>query len=149
MLPLIYDRSYADPCLPVRLKQNRTLTRTGGGKILVIDDDQILCLGFGIRLSANNYDPCFAHDAESAISTALAEMPNLIILDLGLPGHDGYWVMRSLKEFPRLADVPVIVLTALDGFTHQRRCRDAGAQRFFEKPVTNLRLMTSIRQLVG
>jgi DNA-binding response OmpR family regulator len=149
MLPLTFDRSYADLCLPVRLKQNRTLTRTGGSKILVIDDDQVLCLGFGIRLRANNYDPCFAHDAESAIRTALAEMPNLIILDLGLPGHDGYWVMQSLKEFPRLADVPVIVLTALDGFTHQRRCRDAGAQRFFEKPVTNLRLMTSIRQLVG
>jgi DNA-binding response OmpR family regulator len=149
MLPLVYDEPYADLWLPVRLRQNRTMTTTGGNKILVIDDDQILCLGFGVRLKANNYDPCFAHDAESALSTALAETPNLIILDLGLPGHDGYWVMQSLKEFPRLADVPVIVLTALDGFTHQRRCRDAGAQRFFEKPVNNLRLMTSIRQLVG
>ena len=149
MLPIIYDERNVDLCLPVRLKPNRNLAITGGNKILVIDDDQMLCLGFEIRLKANNYNPCFAHDAESALSTALTEMPDLIILDIGLPGHDGYFVMQTFNAFPTLADVPVIVLTALDGFTHQRRCRDAGAKRFFEKPVTNLRLMTAIRQLVG
>jgi DNA-binding response OmpR family regulator len=149
MLPLMCDEPYADLCLPVRLKLNRNLARTGGNKILVIDDDQILCLGIDTRLRANDYNPCFAHDAESALSTALAEMPDLIILDIGLPGHDGYFVMQTFNAFPKLVDVPVIVLTGLDGFTHQRRCRDAGAKRFFEKPVTNLRLMTAIRQLVG
>jgi CheY-like chemotaxis protein len=75
-------------------------------------------------------------------------MPDLIILDIGLPGRDGYSVMQSL-HVTELADVPVIVLTARDAFTHQRRCRDAGAKRFFEKPVTNLRLMTAIQQLLG
>ena len=149
MLPQIDYERHADLCLPVRLKLKHNLATTRGNKILVIDDDQILCLGIDIRLKANYYDPCFAHDAESALSTALTEMPDLIILDIGLPGCDGYSFMRCLKAFSELADVPVIVLTALDGFTHQRRCRDAGAQRFFEKPVTNLRLMTSIRQLVG
>jgi DNA-binding response OmpR family regulator len=149
MLPLIGDEPRTDLCLPVRLKLNRKLTRTGSNKILVIDDDQILCLGFAVRLKANYYDPCFAHDAESALSTALTEMPDLIILDIGLPGRDGYFVMQSLNTFPELADVPVIVLTGRDGCTHERRCRDAGAQRFFQKPVDNLRLLTAIRQLVG
>ena len=79
MLPLMYDEPYADLCLPVRLKLNRNLARTGGNKILVIDDDQILCLGIKTRLRANDYNPCFAHDAESALSTALAEMPDLIM----------------------------------------------------------------------
>ncbi len=148
MLTLIDDEPQAE-CLPVRLKLNRNLARKGGNKILVIDDDQILCLGIDTRLKANYYNPCFAHDAESAISTALVEMPDLIILDIGLPGHDGYFVMQSLNAFPELADVPVIVLTARNAFTDQRRCRDAGAKRFFEKPVTNLRLMTAIQQLLG
>jgi DNA-binding response OmpR family regulator len=149
MLPLICEESCDDPCLPVRLKQNRNLKKRGGNKILVIDDDRILCRGIDARLKFNNYNPCFAHDAWSGLSTALAEMPNLVILDLGLPpGHDGYWVMQSFKQFPRLADVPVIVLTALGAFSHQMRCRDAGARRFFEKPVTNLCLMTSIRELM-
>src|SRR5947209_6436411 len=87
--------------------------------------------------------------AVAALSTALAEMPDLIILDIGLPGRDGYSVMQSLHAFPELADVPVIVLTARNAFTDERRCRDAGAKRFFEKPVTNLDLMTAIQQLVG
>ena len=148
MLPLIYDEPYADLCLPVRSKLKRNLA-TRANKILVIDDDQILCLGIDIRLKAEYYNPCFAHDAESALSTALAEMPDLIILDIGLPGRDGYSVMQSLHAFPELADVPVIVLTGRDGFTHERRCREAGAKRFFEKPVTNLHLMTAIQQLLG
>jgi DNA-binding response OmpR family regulator len=149
MLPLIGDEPHTDLCLPVRLKLNRKLTRTGSNKILVIDDDQILCLGFAVRLKANYYDPCFAHDAESALSTALTEMPDLIILDIGLPGRDGYFVMQSLNAFPELAEVPVIVLTGRDGCAHESRCRDAGAKRFFQKPVDNLHLLTAIRQLVG
>jgi two-component system KDP operon response regulator KdpE len=149
MLPQIDYEPHADLCLPVRLKLKRNLATTRGNKILVIDDDQILCLGIDIRLKANYYDPCFAHDAESALSTALTEMPDLIILDIGLPGCDGYSVMRCLNAFPELADVPVIVLTGRDGFTHERRCREAGAKRFFEKPVTNLHLMTAIQQLLG
>ncbi len=149
MLALIDDEPLADNCLPVRLKQNRNLATTGGNKILVIDDDKMLCLGINTRLKANDYNPCFAYDAESALSTALAEMPDLIILDIGLPGRDGYSVMQNLHAFPELADVPVIVLTARNAFTDERRCRDAGAKRFFEKPVANLRLMTAIQQLLG
>jgi two-component system, OmpR family, KDP operon response regulator KdpE len=150
MLPLIYDDSHVEPCLPFLLKQDRNITRTSGNKILVIDDDRMLCRGIDARLKFDNYNPCFAHDGSSGLSTALAEMPNLVILDLGLPSvRDGYWVMQSFKDFPGLADVPVIVLTALGGFTHQMRCRDAGAKRFFQKPVTIHDLMTSIQQLVG
>jgi DNA-binding response OmpR family regulator len=148
-MPLIYGEPIADSCGPVRLKLKRNPARTGGNKILVIDDDQILCLGIAIRLKANNYNPYFAHDAESALSTALAEMPDLIILDIRLPGNDGYFVMQSLNALPKLSEVPVIVITGLDEFTHQRRCRDAGAKGFLEKPVTNLRLIAAIRQLVG
>jgi two-component system KDP operon response regulator KdpE len=149
MSPLIFAEPDTNLCLPARLTPNHNLARTGGNKILVIDDDQILCLGIDTRLKANHYDPCFAHDAESALTTALAEMPDLIILDIGLRGHDGYFVMHSLNAFPELASVPIIVLTGLDAFSHKGRCRDAGAKRFFEKPVTNLRLLTAIRQLVG
>jgi len=149
MLALIDDEPLADHCSPVRLRPNRNVARTGGNKILVIDDDHILCLGIGMRLKANDYNPVFAYDAESALSTALVEMPDLIILDIGLPDGDGYFVMESFNAFPELADVPVIVLTGRNAFTHQRRCRDAGAKQFFEKPFTNLRLMTAIHQLLG
>ena len=133
-----------------RLKlANHTPVIRCGNKILVIDDDPDLCLGLHIRLGANYYDTCFANDAESAFNTALAEMPDLIILDIGLPDYDGYFVMESLSVFPELADVPIIVLTARNRFIHEKRCRDAGVKRFFEKPVDDRRLLTAIRQFLG
>jgi DNA-binding response OmpR family regulator len=151
MLPQTYNDLRADLCLPRQLKLiSRKLQCTNMcNKILVIDDDPFLCLGLKIRLKANLYHPCFAHDAESALSAALTEMPDLIILDIGLPRRDGYFVMQSLNALPELADIPVIILTARDGFTHEQRCRDAGAKHFFEKPVSNRRLLTAIRQLVA
>lgn len=143
-----YHEPYDDLCQPAPLKlAKRKLTRKGG-KILVIDDDHLLCLGLEVRLKANYYDACFVHDAEFAIDAALTEMPDLIILDISLPGADGYFVMQSLKAFPQLADVPVIVLSGRDGFTHERRCRDAGAKRFFEKPADIRDLLTAIGQLM-
>jgi two-component system KDP operon response regulator KdpE len=149
MLPQTYDQPHADPCQPVQFKLvNFKPASTRGNKILVIDDDPFLCRGLKVRLKANHYDPCFAHDAESALSAALTETPDLIILDIGLPRRDGYFVMQSLNALPELAEIPVIVLTARDGLTDERRCLDAGAKRFFEKPVSNRRLLTAIRQLV-
>jgi DNA-binding response OmpR family regulator len=118
-------------------------------KVLVVDDDPDMCFGLHIRLKASYYETCFANDAESAVSMALTEVPDLIILDLGLPGDDGYVVMHKLSAFPDLADVPIIVLTARNRFIHERRARIAGARRFFEKPIDDRRLLVAIRQLVG
>jgi DNA-binding response OmpR family regulator len=149
MLAQTYDQPHADPSQPVRLTLvNRKPASARGIKILVIDDDPFFCRGLKIRLEANHYAPRFAHDAESALSAALAETPNLIILDIGLPRRDGYFVMQILNAVPELAEVPVIVLTARDGLTDERRCLEAGAKRFFEKPVSNRRLLIAIRQLL-
>jgi two-component system, cell cycle response regulator len=150
MLPQTCNEPRADLSQSRQLKLvSRKLKRTRvSNKILIIDDDPFVCLGMKLRLEANYYHPCFAHDAESALSAALIEMPDLIILDIGLPHRDGYFVMQSLNALPELAHIPVIILTARDGFTHERRCRDAGAERFFEKPVSNRCLLTAIRELV-
>jgi two-component system, OmpR family, KDP operon response regulator KdpE len=146
----IYDQPYADPYQPVQLELvNHKPTSKRGNKILVIEDDAFLCMGLKARLKANHYDVCFAHDAESALSAALTETPDLIILDIGLPRRDGYFVMQSLNALPELAEIPIIVLTARAGLTDERRCLDAGAKRFFEKPVRNRHLLTAIRQLMG
>jgi CheY-like chemotaxis protein len=142
-----YQETYDDACQPAQLKLAKRKLAKKGSKILVIDDDHLMCLGLEVRLKANCYDACFAHDAEFAISKALSERPDLIILDIGLPRADGYFVMRRLQAFPQLADVPIIVLTGNGGFTQERRCRDAGAKRFFEKPADIGDLLTAIGQL--
>jgi DNA-binding response OmpR family regulator len=120
---------------------------TRDAKILIIEDDLDLSLGLRIWLQAY-YDTYVANDAGAGLSMAFTETPDLIILDIGLPDYDGYFLMESLSEIPGLAGVPVIVLTARDRFTHERRCHDAGAKRFFQKPVDNRTLLVAIEQLI-
>jgi CheY-like chemotaxis protein len=117
-------------------------------KVLVIDDDPFWSRALKIRLEASHYDACFAADGESGIKVARAEKPDLIILDLGLPRGDGYFVIKSLNKFRDLARVPIIVLTARDGAVHEGRCIRAGAKRFFEKPAHNHHLLRAIRDLM-
>jgi DNA-binding response OmpR family regulator len=95
------------------------------------------------------YDTCVANDAGTGLSMAFTEMPDVVILDIGLSDYDGYFFMKNLSEIPGLACVPVIVLTARDRFTHEWRCHDAGAKRFFQKPIDNRSLLVAIEQLVG
>jgi DNA-binding response OmpR family regulator len=121
---------------------------TGGSKVLIIDDDLDLCLGLQIRLQAY-YDTYFANDASSGLCVAFTEMPDVVVLDIGLPDYDGYFFLQSLREIPGLAGLPVIVVTARDRFTHEWRCREAGAKLFFQKPIDNRSLSVAIKQLVG
>jgi DNA-binding response OmpR family regulator len=121
---------------------------TCGAKILIIDDDVDLCLGLRIRLQGY-YDTHVANDGDAGLRMAFTEVPDVIILDIGLPDYDGYFLMESLSEIPGLAHVPVIVLTARDRFANEWRCQDAGAKRFFQKPIDDRSLLVAIEQLVG
>jgi DNA-binding response OmpR family regulator len=67
-------------------------------KILIIDDDADVRLGYHVRLKANNYDTFSAADALVALTEARKHQPDLIILDLGLPAGDGFIVMERLKK---------------------------------------------------
>lgn len=118
-------------------------------KILVIDDDQDLAMGLRVRLRANNFATVFATDAVSAISQAKNETPNLILLDLGLPGGDGFLVMERLNNIESLASIPIIVLSARDPQANKERALAAGAKAYFQKPVDNDELLAAIRKTLG
>ncbi|MEJ0006969.1 MAG: response regulator [Steroidobacteraceae bacterium] len=70
-------------------------------KILIVDDDPDVRQAMHIRLKAHSYDTCFAFDAISSLTEARKQQPDLIILDLGLPGGDGYVVMERLSAIRR------------------------------------------------
>ncbi len=118
-------------------------------KILVIDDDQDLALGLKVRLRANNFATVFATDAISAISQAVKENPDLILLDLGLPAGDGFVVMERLDNIESLSSVPVIVMSARDPQGHRDRALGAGAKAYVQKPVDNDELLATIRKVLG
>jgi DNA-binding response OmpR family regulator len=128
----------------------RTETRTEGqpmnrAKIMVVDDDPDLRQALSLRLRANNFDTVNVCDGYSAIAMAQKEKPHLIILDLGLPAGDGFAVLKNLRRYPALFDIPVIVLTARDPETNEKRTLESGAIAFFQKPVDNEELLGVIR----
>ncbi len=118
-------------------------------KILIIDDDPDIRLGLQVRLKANHYDTCFAADAMTAISEARKNRPDLVILDLGLPAGDGFVVMERLRANDNLASIPVLVISARHPYPNRERALKDGAKAFFQKPVNNEELLSSIRHFLG
>jgi DNA-binding response OmpR family regulator len=123
------------------MKGIRTVSRN---KILIIEDDVDMRLALNVRMRASNYDTAFAADAVMALSIAKKEAPDLILLDLGLPGGDGFVVLERMKNIASLACTPVIVLSARDPGTNRERALKAGATAYFQKPVDNESLMAAI-----
>ena len=117
-----------------------------GNKILVIEDDHDIRRGLNVRLRASDYETVFASDAVMALSIAKKEAPDLILLDLGLPGGDRFVVLERMRNIASLAFTPVIVVSARDPKTNEKRALDAGAEAFLQKPVDNDKLMKAIQR---
>jgi two-component system KDP operon response regulator KdpE len=118
---------------------------TKRAKIMVVDDDPDLRQALSLRLQANHFETINVCDGYSAIAMAQKENPHLIILDLGLPAGDGFTVLKHLQEYPALATIPVIVLTARDPEGNEKRILESGAIAFFQKPADNEELLGVIR----
>jgi DNA-binding response OmpR family regulator len=113
-------------------------------KILIIDDDNDFRAALTVRLRASGYATSFVADGVSAIRAARRERPALILLDLGLPGRDGYHLLQRLKINTELSHIPVIVLSALDAKENEERARKAGACAYLEKPVDDDELLEEV-----
>jgi DNA-binding response OmpR family regulator len=118
-------------------------------KILIVEDDKDMRLGLHVRLRGSGYAAVQAADGVGAISAAQKERPDLILLDLGLPGGDGFQVLQRLKAIPRLAVIPVIVVTARDPASNEEKTAALGAAAYFHKPFDNEELVAAIRKLIG
>ena len=113
-------------------------------KILVVDDDPDVRLGLQVRLNANHYDVICAGDGVTSISEARKHLPDLMILDLGLPAGDGFSVLERMKANEDLASIPVIVLSGRDRVDNRDRAIKAGAKTFLQKPMEHGKLMAVI-----
>jgi CheY-like chemotaxis protein len=118
-------------------------------KILVIEDDADVRLGYQILLKANHYDTFFAADSTSAISEARKHQPDLILLDLGLPAGDGFVVLERFQANTNLALIPVIVVSGRDIQSNRERALKAGAKAFVQKPWNDSALLSLITELLG
>jgi two-component system KDP operon response regulator KdpE len=111
-------------------------------KILVVDDERQIRRALGLNLSARNYQVVFAETGEAAMQATASEHPDLVLLDLGLPGITGIGVIEALRGW---SSVPIIVLTARDDEHSKVIALDAGADDYITKPFGMAELLARIR----
>ncbi|HCE56561.1 MAG TPA: hypothetical protein DER09_01895 [Prolixibacteraceae bacterium] len=120
-------------------------------KILAIDDvsDNLFSLKALINDVFPDVDIITAQSGTKGLELAEADNPDIILLDVVMPGMDGYEVCRKLKENENLADIPVVFLTALKGDSESRiRALEAGAEAFLAKPIDETELTAQIKAMI-
>lgn len=105
-------------------------------RILLADDDEGLAKVYATYAAGRGHSVSFAQDGVATLSAALAELPDLIVLDVAMPALDGRDVLAQLKADPRTAAIPVLVVSALAADQHMRDLLvELGASDVMEKPV--------------
>lgn len=117
-------------------------------RILVVDDIPANVKLLEARLMAEYFDVLTAADGMTALSICDQTPVDLILLDIMMPGIDGFEVCERLKTNPRTAHIPVVMVTALDQPADRVRGLKAGADDFLTKPVNDLQLMTRVKSLI-
>ena len=118
-------------------------------KILVIDDDADLRNPLGVRLEKCGYEVVFAADAVVSVTAARRQHPDLIVLDLGLPGGDGYKVLERLRVNEELWDIPVMVFSGFPREEAEEKSIRAGAVRFLPKSASSEELIGVIGNMLA
>jgi len=116
-------------------------------RILLVDDVEGSRRVLEAKLTAEYYQVTTAADGESALEIAARELPDIILLDLMMPGLDGLQVCRRLKADENLRHIPVVLLTALDSREARLEGLEAGADEFLSKPIDDVVLLARLRSL--
>lgn len=118
------------------------------GRILVVDDLATNRLILQAKLSSAYFDVLVAENGAQALEITMRELPDMILLDVMMPGMDGYEVCQTLKSQPETAHIPVIMVTAHNSTEEKIRGLDAGADDFLSKPINDITLFARVRNLM-
>jgi len=117
-------------------------------KLLLVEDNEMNRDMLSRRLQRKGYSVVIAHDGEQGLALACSEIPDLILMDIGLPFMDGCEVTRRLKANPRTRHIPVIALTAHALVSDREKAFDAGCDDYDTKPIEFGRLSEKIDNLL-
>ena len=118
-----------------------------GQRVLLIEDEPNIIEAISYILSKDGWTVHTHSDGETAMDKVMQGVPDLIILDVMLPGRSGYDILRDLKAQKATADVPVMMLTARGQAKDREMAIGLGATRFMTKPFSNAEVLESVRAL--
>ncbi|MBA5778004.1 PleD family two-component system response regulator [Stappia sp. F7233] len=119
------------------------------GRILVVDDVRANVRLLEARLLAEYFEVKTASRGEDALSAVASWPCDVVLLDVMMPGMDGFETCRRLKADPRSAHIPVVMITALDQLEDRIKGFEAGADDFLTKPINDMALVTRVRNLIA
>jgi CheY-like chemotaxis protein len=131
---------------PARTSTHRSSAaeQASGVRVLVVDDQRDLATGLAELLARWGHEARVAFDGPSGLEAARGFQPDLVLLDLGLPGMDGYAVAETLRREPSLSSLEVAALTGYAHADDRHRARECGIDHYFTKPVD----LTALRRLL-
>ena len=118
-------------------------------KVLVVEDEPVQLKILTAGLAAVGFDVVVARDGVQAVGMVRKEQPALVLLDIGLPGGDGYVVLQRLKALSQSSILPVIAVSARAAETERDKMLSMGADDYFQKPVTLPVLVARINELLA
>ncbi len=118
-------------------------------RILLVEDNEMNRDMLARRLARRGYEVVVAVDGEEGLARALDQPPALILMDLGLPGLDGWEATRRLKAMPQTRDIPILALSAHSRAGDRAEALAAGCDDFDSKPIDIERLLGKMQALLG
>jgi len=123
------------PQLPSHSDQTSASQEENSSLILLVDDNDANVITVSNYLQAKGYHLLVGKNGQEAVSLALSENPDLILMDIQMPGVDGIEAIQEIRRYPNLVDMPIIALTALAMQGDRDRCLEAGANEYIAKPI--------------
>lgn len=120
-----------------------------GTKVLIIDDSKTVCTVLRKMLRENGFTTYEAYDGESGIELAGQELPELIFLDIVLPGINGFEALRRMRRSGEIAHIPVIMISGNESATEQFYVQRIGANDFMKKPFSRAEVFTRVERVLN
>ena len=117
-------------------------------KILIVDDEPLNVKLLDAMIPSEQYDTVLAYSGEEALKIVTDVPPDLILLDIMMPGLTGYEITRILKSDPESQDIPIVLVTAFGGTDCEIKGLEAGADEFLNKPVNKTELLARAKSLL-
>ncbi|AOE50209.1 response regulator [Kangiella sediminilitoris] len=117
-------------------RRRKRLNALAGSRVLIIDDSKTVCSMLGRMLRQNQYDVAVAYNGETGLRMIKEQLPELIFLDIVLPGINGFQVLRALRKSPMTKNIPVIMISGNAQATEKYYAERIGADDFMKKPFT-------------